>query len=238
VSGSSSVGPIVATPPDPFDATEEILPVGTRLYRVHPLRVREVDDHLRPTGAVTSDDGTQFNPGFGRTRFAFFGQPPVPAWYAASGPEAAVFESLLHDKVPGGSVPRAEWAERMLSVVETTHELRLAKLHSDGLRKYDLTAAQLTDTPPTTYGETVRWAHEAWLAGYDGCSWVSKQYNSQFAYVLFGTVTGAVDPRLGAPPSRLRTVVDASETRVFAVSRADYDWLAEICWSMRVTTTL
>lgn len=244
---SPSADSVVAAPPDPFDATEEILPAGSRLYRVHPLQVDEVDEELRPTGAVVLDDGTLFNPGFGRTRFAFFGQPPVPVWYAASGPEGAVFESLLHDKVPGGSLPRAQWAERMLSVAETTHDLRLAKLHSDGLRKYDLTAARLTDTPPTTYSETVRWAHEAWLAGYDGCSWVSKQYNSQFAYVLFGTATvdlGGPDgplvlgPELGAPPAKLRAVADAPETRVFAVSRADFDWLAEVCWSMRVTTTL
>lgn len=233
-----SADSVVAAPPDPFDATEEILPAGSRLYRVHPLQVDEVDEELRPTGAVILDDGTLFNPGFGRTRFAFFGQPPVPVWYAASGPEGAVFESLLHDKVPGGSLPRAQWAERMLSVVETTHDLRLAKLHSDGLRKYDLTAARLTDTPPTTYGETVRWAHEAWLAGYDGCSWVSKQYNSQFAYVLFGTIAVPAGSETSSPPTKLRAVADADETRVFAVSRADFDWLAEICWSMRVTTTL
>lgn len=233
-----SGGSVIAAPPDPFDATEEILPAGTRLYRVHPLQVVEVDDGLRPTGTVRSDDGTLVNPGFGRTRFAFFGDPPVPVWYAASGPQGAVFESLLHDKVPGGSVPRAEWAERMLSVVETTHELRLAKLHSDGLRKYGLTAAQLTDTSPSTYAETVHWAHQAWLAGYDGCSWVSRQYNSQLAYVLFGSVAGDPGPGRAAPTTRLRAVADAPETRVFAVSRTDYDWLAEICWSMRVTTTL
>jgi len=235
---AASGGSVVAPPPEPFEVTEEILPAGTRLYRVHPLQVPEVDDLLRPTGAVLSDDGTLFNPGVGRTRFAFFGDPPVPVWYAACGPEGAVFESLLHDKVPGGSLARAEWAERMLSVVVTTHDLRLAKLHSDGLRKYDLTAARLTDTPPTTYGETVRWAYQAWLAGFDGCSWVSRQYNSQFAYVLFGTAGADGRSRIGAPPTRLRAVADAAETRVFAVSRADYDWLADVCWSMRVTTTL
>jgi len=194
--------------------------------------VPELDEHLRPTGSTRPDDGTLFNPGFGTTRFAFFGAPKVPIWYAASGPEAAVFESLLHDKVPGGSVPRAEWGTRMLSVVETTRPMRLAKFHSDGLRRFNLTAADLTDTPPTTYSQTVAWAHEAWKAGYDGCAWVSKQYNSQVAYALFGSVTHGAD----APPMNLRAIPDSAETRVF-INPADFEWLAGICASMHVTTT-
>lgn len=232
---SARTGSLVPAPPYPFDATEELLPAGTRLFRVHPLRVMEVDVHLVPTGRSRPDDGTAFNPGFGRTRFAFFGEPKVPVWYAASGPEGAVFESLLHDKVPGGSVPRAEWGERMLSVVETARDLRLAKLHSDGLRKYNLTAAQLTDTPPTTYADTVHWGRAAWLAGFDGCSWVSRQYNSQLGYVFF-RFTGP--DHGGLEPAALRPVPNAPETRVFGVNKDDYDWLAEVCWSMRVTTTL
>lgn len=107
----------VPSPPDPFDAEAEVLVVGARLYRV----------------ATTSRPATAFNPGYGtRTRFAFFGTPPVPVLYAAESPTAALAESLLHDVPPSGGFLTADVYSRAVMVrLEVTAPLRLAKLRGD-----------------------------------------------------------------------------------------------------------
>lgn len=191
----------------------EVLAPGTVLLRVHQARFA-VD---------------QFNPGHGpRSRFAFFGDPPVPVLYAGATAEVAVFESVFHDTVPGSIVRSAQWRDRVLSAMESTRELRLAKLHSDGLRRLGLHARDLTDTLPTAYATTVQWAALAHRQGLDGCVWMSRQFNTERAFVLFGDRVA---------PGSLTGIAPHPQQRVFA-SPTDEAWLAEVADRIDVTLLL
>lgn len=159
-------------PPDPFDAADDPLPVGQRLYRVHS-NTRTV---------------TEFNPGVGsRTRFAFFGDPVVSVLYAADTEQAALAESLLHDiPATGGSLPYARYADKVMGMLAVTRELHLASLRGLGLRRLRAEARDVTDTDASEYPHTVRWAQAAHTAGFDGLAWTSRKCNDTRAVVLFG----------------------------------------------------
>lgn len=157
--------------PEPLDALTVDLPVGHQLYRVHG-RVR---------------GGDEFNPGLGSpTRFAFFGDPPIPVLYAADTEVAAVCESLLHAKpLVGAILLRPEYEGRVASRLVTTRLLRFASLMGAGLRRLGLQPTDVTDTPASAYPFTVRWAEAASDAGFDGLVYMSRKCNSDRAYVLF-----------------------------------------------------
>lgn len=206
----------LSPPPDPFDPIVETVPAGTTLYRVHESRF--------PSGRT--NDGTVFNPGFGRpTRFAFFGTPPVPVLYAAATPAGAVHESILHSAEPGSFIPTVHWRSKVLSVLSTTADLRLAAFHSDGLRRFGLYPADLTDTDLRAYPQTVAWAEAAWRIGLDGVCYMSRHHNTSKAVCLFGD-------RPGTPP--LTVEPDHPDGRFFALPQ-DAEWLAGLAWSIRVT---
>jgi RES domain len=210
-------GRTVPEPPDPFDPLWEVLSAGTRIFRVHEPRFAD--------GAP--NDGTVFNPGFGSPlRWSFFGDPPVPVHYSAESPEAAVHESILHDAVPNGHLPRAAWLQKVLTPLRTTRDLRLVQFHSDGLRRMNVHARDLTDTDSDQYPFTAEWARAAHAAGAEGVVWMSRQINSVRAYCLFGGRAAAedLDPIRGDP-----------DARVFATP-ADSEWLYDIALRMRVTT--
>lgn len=163
---------LVPDPPVPFDPEIITLPAGETLYRVHSRK--------RP--------GAQFNPGIGApTRFAFFGDPAVPALYAAQTKQSALAESLLHD-VPmlGGQLTPRIYRDKRMSVLNSVRELRLASLMGLGLRRLGVTAEQVTTTAAAHYSRTVLWAKAAHEAGFDGMSYMSLQCNSDRAYVFFG----------------------------------------------------
>lgn len=202
--------------PHPFDPKRETIPAGTILYRVHEPRF--------PSGQV--NDGTVGNPGYGKpTRFAFFGDPAVPVLYAADLPEGAVHESILHDAEPGTFIPRVSWQTKVLSAVEVTVDLSVASFHSDGLRRLNVFAADLTDTDPTTYGQTVRWAEAAWQNRLQGVSYMCRHYNTSKAVCLFADrlPPRALLPRPGHPHSRAFVLPD------------DAEWLASLARDTRVT---
>lgn len=128
--------------------------------------------------------------------------------YAADQPEGAVHESILHDAEPGTFVPRAHWQSKILSAIRITTDLTLASFHSDGLRRYGLYPADLTDTDSTTYPHTVRWAEAAWRHRTHGVAYMCRHYNSGKAVCLFGD-------RL--PADALRPVPGHPDTRVFVL---------------------
>lgn len=206
----------VPAPPDPFEPLWEPLPDGSRIFRVHDPRF--------PDG--TANDGTDFNPGYGsRLRWSFFGDPVVLVHYSAASPEAAVHESILHNAVPHAHLPRAQWIRKVLTPLRTNRKLRLAQLHSDGLRRLGVHARDLTDTDSVQYPFTVEWAQAAHAAGAGGLVWMSRQLNSVRAYCLFGdrVAAGDLEPHPGDP-----------DARVFATP-ADSEWLYDIALRMRVT---
>ena len=166
------VAPVVPDPPQPFDPETIELPVGETLFRVH--------DKDR--------DGCDFNPDIGApTRFAFFGDPSVPVLYAAATDRAAIAESLLHDiPMTGGQLMHSAYRDRRMSRLTTRRDLRLASLMGLGLRRLGVSADQVTTTRAAHYGRTVLWAQAAHASGFDGLVYMSRQCNSDRAYVFFG----------------------------------------------------
>jgi hypothetical protein len=209
-------GRTVQEPPEPFDPLWEALPGGSRVFRVHEPRF--------PDG--TANDGTVFNPGYGAPlRWSFFGDPVVPVHYSAASPAAAVHESILHDAVPDSHLPRASWIRKVLTPLRTTREFRVVQFHSEGLRRSDIRARDLTDTDSDQYPFTVEWALAAHTAGAEGVVWMSRQLNSVRAYCLFGdrVAAGDLEPVSGDP-----------DARVFATP-ADSEWLYGVALRMHVT---
>lgn len=209
-------GRTVPKPPDPFHPLWEALPESTRIFRVHEPRL--------PDG--TPNDGSLFNPGHGPSlRWSFFGEPVVPVHYSAASSEAAVHESILHDAVPHSHLPRASWIRKVLTPLTVTRELRLAQLHSDGLRRLGVHARDVADTDADHYRFTMEWARAAHAAGAEGVVWMSRQLNSVRAYCLFGDRVSASD---------LEPIPGDPDARVFATP-ADSEWLYDIALRMRVT---
>lgn len=209
-------GRAVPAPPDPFDPSWEVLSAGSRMFRVHEPRL--------PDG--TSNDGRLFNPAFGAPlRWSFFGDPIVPVHYSAATAEGAVHESLLHNAVRRSHLPRAAWTGKVLTPLRTNHNLRLARFHSEGLRRLGVHARDLTDTDSDQYSCTVEWAMAAHEAGGDGVVWMSRQLNSVRAYCLFGDRVATTD---------LEALPGDPETQIFATP-ADSEWLYGAALRMRVT---
>lgn len=203
---------VTPAPPDPFASQEFPLPSGSVIYRVA--------SNSRPADA--------FNPGEGgRTRWAFFGTPKVPALYAAQGEVAAVCETLLHD-VPqdGGLLLPSQYRNRIAARFITRRALTLACFMGTGLRALKVDARDLTESDPTTYGDTVRWAAAAHTAGFDGVVWMSKRCNTDQAYVFFGDRVDPADLEL-----------DPSYARVFAQG-PDRDWLIDLCGPLHIEVVI
>lgn len=170
----------VPVPPNPFPAFNTVLlPVGTRLVRVHdPIF-----------------DGAEPNPcRGGPTRFAPLTLPDggcLPTLYAAADFECAVHESIFHDVPYAGTdkaLPIGKATSRAVSWLTTTLELRLAALHEPDLNRLGLTRADLIDTRPTAYAQTARWAEAFHRADPEiaGLVWTSRRCDPSRAYLFFG----------------------------------------------------
>lgn len=95
-----------------------------------------------------------------------------------------------------------------------------------GLRTLRVEARDVTDSDPTTYPETARWAEAARRAGFDGLARMSKRCNTDRAYVLFGDrVTQGDLP------------VSPDYARVFAAG-PDLDWLVDLCTPLHIEVLL
>lgn len=184
----------VPTPPGDFAPLTATLHPGTVLYRAHATVV---------SGNV-QNDGTLPNPGVGqRTRFGLFGDPTVPILYAASSPEAAVHESLLHSMGPGAILPMSAVTHWAITPLEVTRPLTLVSYRGAGLRRFGLYPRDLTDTLASEYSATVRWAEAAWTYGADGVGYMCRHFNHTAAYCLFGADhRGALRAQSGFPPRR------------------------------------
>lgn len=148
-----------------------------RLTRVHRLEFRPTEFH--PGGAGV------------RGRFHFFSNAAgavVPILYGADGEEAAIAETIFRDVRSGGVLFRSRLAGLGLAEVRPKRDLHLIELHGHGLKRLNLHPHELTSTDPTEYVSTVAWAkalHDASKEA-DGLVWMSHQFNTQRAVMLFG----------------------------------------------------
>lgn len=169
----------------------ETWPTGTVLYRGHE----------------SGPFGRRFNPHFGGPRrFSFFQDKThknVPVLYAGKTIDVAIAETLFHD-LPidvGATLLAVTYEKVSYSRIVSTRALRLAALHSGGLRRLGLENKQLIDTDAIEYEDTVKWAkalHSRDDLNLDGLTWMSRQFNSEVAVVLFGDRVSVGDLELDA----------------------------------------
>lgn len=166
---------------------------------------------------------TTFNPGYGEsTRFAFFGDPPVPILYAAEDVQGAVCESVLHHiPAAGGTLFPSKYLDRLTCGLKTNRKLHLASFHGTGLRHFGLEPEQLTTCNAAHYAQTVTWAEAAWRTGLDGCVWMSAKLTSSRAYLFFDRAQDAFD-------------VDPGTSPMAFANGPDLDWLIDFCASIRI----
>jgi hypothetical protein len=163
-----------------------------RLRRVTP---REVPRwyHVYCTEADPATGAGTFAQGWGDTRFAPLQQAdgmPVHTYYAASTPECAWLESVLHD------VPLAPPGLIEIDRLRHFHlaTLRLAALDCVSFHSLDLpplqhlSRAQLVDSLPTCYAETRAWAQAAFdqRPQAHGIAYGSRRHDAARCLLLFG----------------------------------------------------
>lgn len=180
-------GPRAPADPAGIDPLITVLPRGSLLFRVHPRL-------LGPT---------ELNPGYGAgARFHFIRNAAgekVPSLYAAESEDAAVAETLFHDvPVRPANLRVVSFSRRIrdraLSALRTLREIQLIQLHDLGLERLGLLAAEITDTDPSEYPGTRRWAqalHRGSSAA--GLVWMARRFNSKRAYSFFGDRVAATD---------------------------------------------
>ena len=167
---------IPAPPSDGLQPTLVTWPRGKRLYRVH----------------AATRSATMFNPGMGRGRFHPLrdaGGKPVPTLYAADRIDGALSESVFRNVVGGeGIVLRAQLKSLVLSRLIQRTNLTLVDLTGYHLRRLGLTRAQLIESGASAYSETATWAEalHACCTDAQGLMWVSRQFDTAKAIVLFG----------------------------------------------------
>ncbi len=111
--------------------------------------------------------------------------------YGAEGEDAAISETVFHDAPVGRGrafVPAKRLKDKTLGWVRPRRDLVLVELLGHGLRRLGLRPENLTDTQIDQYERTVAWAqalHHS-LPDIDGLIWMSRQFNSEKALVLFG----------------------------------------------------
>jgi hypothetical protein len=163
--------------PDPARLDPKLIPwkSGRRLFRVHPGEV----------------PATSFNPGYGRGRFHPIATPEgvaIPTLYAADRINGALAETVFRDVTGGGLVQRAELKPLVLSRLILEQDLELIDLTGLAARRVGLNGRALLDAPPRSYGRTRAWAaalHAASPTAH-GLVWISRQYDTARAVLLFG----------------------------------------------------
>nr|WP_281369848.1 RES family NAD+ phosphorylase [Leifsonia psychrotolerans] len=101
--------------------------------------------------------------------------------------------------------------------------MHLASLMGLGLHRLGLENTDVTDTPASTYGETVLWAAAAHGEGFDGIAYMSKKCNTDTVYVLFGDKVEASDFE-----------VDPTYAWIFGDQAAGEDKLIDLCAVVKV----
>lgn len=134
-----------------------------------------------------------FNLGWGETRFA----PPLDAsggslhtYYAASTPECAFMESVLHDVplAPPGHFEVDRLVHYRLATLKLRADLKAVSFHTPYLSKLNLNRGQLIDSLPAYYKLTRVWAQAAYLQvpGAHALTYCSRKDDSARCIMLFG----------------------------------------------------
>jgi hypothetical protein len=137
---------------------------------------------------------TEFNPGGASRRFrpVVESGAVVPTLYGSNSVPGALSESVFHDVPVRG---RARRVQRKLltpvvrSIIVPTRELRLAQLHGSGLPRLGVTHGEIVESSSRQYPRTAAWGQVLYEhpLDLDGVIWVSRQHDTSFAVMLWGT---------------------------------------------------
>lgn len=155
----------------------EVMARGTELFRIHP----------------STYGPASFNPCAGSsTRFAPIVDASgdcVPSLYAATSLEAAAFETIFHDVLPGplASVSAPEVYGRSASSLKVERDLTIARLHAPDLRRWSLQPGDLSAAPSRHYEKTARWAEaiHRQFDDVDGLVWTSNKCDPDRCFIFF-----------------------------------------------------
>ena len=152
---------------------------GTIWYHVYSTETH-------PTDAFT------FAKGWGDTRFAPImdvAGVPVHTYYAASEPDVAYMESVLHDTAlsPPGVFEVATLVHYHLATVRLP-TIEVVSFHTPYLPALELTRVELVDSPAACYPETRPWARAAFqqCAGAQAVGYGSRRHDRGRCLMLFG----------------------------------------------------
>lgn len=211
---------LLASPPQPFEASEWRLAPGDEIHRIHS----------------NSRHPAEANPGYGTpTRFAFFprrqGGGPVPVMYAAETARAAIAETILHDsvRVPGqlSAIGPTAYLGLTLSRLRVTKVLRLADMTGLAAKRLGLDGTALS--AHRDYSATVKWAQAAYQASFDGLTYMSHRCNTDRAFVIFDhPLTTRGTPKL-SPIDASVEVVAVNPLDPVLVPSPGFDALVDAC---------
>ena len=166
----------VPDPPAQLDLELEEWPNGRTIVRVYPAA-------YGPTSFNSTTDQARFRPVYSSA------DAVVPTLYGSESFDAAIAETILHDLSARWrkTVPFARVRDRVQVELAPARTLQLAAFHGAGLQRTRLRRNQLIDTGPPTYPQTAKWGQKAWEhpERIDGIVWMSRQYDSQRAIMLF-----------------------------------------------------
>jgi len=198
---------------------------------VEDFEVRQLDHadvdiwyHVYSTRSHPSTQADTFCEGWGDTRFAPIMTEtgmPLHTYYAASTPEAAYMESVLHDVTlsPPGMFEVASLRHFHLVQLRLPASLRYVSLHTPFLPRLGIERADLIDSLPANYPRTRRWAQAAYLqcSQAQALGYGSRRDDSARCLMLFRQ-------RLPDPPFEIieqeSMAVAARRTEVLALVRA------------------
>jgi hypothetical protein len=134
-----------------------------------------------------------FNLGWGDTRFAPLMDArgcSIHTYYAASTPECAFMESVLHDVplAPPGYFEVDRLVHYRLATLKLRADLKAVSFHTPYLPKLNLNRGQLIDSLPAYYKLTRVWAQAAYLQVPDAqaITYCSRRDDSARCIMLFG----------------------------------------------------
>lgn len=209
---------VPAPPADPasLDPLLYVWASGTGLVRCYDVNWGSRDFHAGDAG-----HRGRFSP----FRAAVQGDN-LPVLYAANDLAGALSETIFHDVPARGTkhVPIAKLRHRLAVTLVADRDLRLVDLTSDGLRRLDLSRAELIESDARTYSSTAAWARtlHAHPEAFDGLTWVSRQRDTSRAVIIFGDRVAKDSLSVSADEIPLPLALGAGLERVLELAdRAD-----------------
>ena len=168
---------------------------------------------------------TEFNPGFGKSRFSPINndkEESIPTLYGGESLSVSLMETVLHDlPTPSKDAPiELSCLDGLArSQISPKEDIQLVDLNPRFMRKHGITQASLLGSSADHYTETRKWAEKIYADNVDaqGILWASKQHGDK-AMMLFGD---RIDSK------KLTVLIDSEPTSTSTEVNHELDTLAD-----------